>query len=84
LHPSLAPMMPLWNQHELAIVQAVGYPQPNRSHFRSIEIWDTGSDADDYLDSGWLARSLPHTAVSAGFTADAVVIGRNPLPVTGG
>jgi uncharacterized protein (DUF1501 family) len=64
-------------------VQAVGYPQPNRSHFRSIEIWDTGSDSNEYLDSGWLARTLPHSAVTHGFTADAVVIGRNPQPATG-
>lgn len=64
-------------------MQAVGYPQPNRSHFRSIEIWDTGSDSAEYLDSGWLARSLPHTAITSGFSADAVVIGRNPQPATG-
>lgn len=83
LHPSLAPLMPLWSDRQLAIVQAVGYPQPNRSHFRSIEIWDTGSDSAEYLDSGWLARSLPHTAITSGFSADAVVIGRNPQPATG-
>ncbi len=84
LHPSLAPLMPLWSDRQLAIVQAVGYPQPNRSHFRSIEIWDTGADAGEYLDSGWLARSLPGTTITTGFTADAVVIGRNPQPATGG
>jgi uncharacterized protein (DUF1501 family) len=83
LHPALAPLLPLWNEKQLAIVQAVGYPQPNRSHFRSIEIWDTGSDADEYLDTGWLARTLPHTAVTRDFTADAVVIGRNPQPMMG-
>jgi uncharacterized protein (DUF1501 family) len=83
LHPALAPLLPLWQSKQLAVVQAVGYPEPNRSHFRSIQIWDTGSDADEYLDSGWLARALPHSAVTAGYTADAVVIGRNPEPVTG-
>ena len=35
----------------LAIVQGLGYPQPNLSHFRSIEIWDTGSKSDEYLDA---------------------------------
>ena len=83
LHPALAPLMPLWKTRQLAVVQAVGYPQPNRSHFRSIEIWDTGSDSGEYLDSGWLARALPHTRIIQGFTADAVVIGRNPQPATG-
>lgn len=83
LNPALQPLMPLWRDGQLAIVQAVGYPEPNRSHFRSIEIWDTGSDADDYLDSGWLARALPGTTVARGFTADAVVLGRNPRPAMG-
>ena len=43
LHPALAPLMPLWESRELAILQGVGYPEPNLSHFRSIEIWDTAS-----------------------------------------
>ncbi|MEO7403789.1 MAG: twin-arginine translocation signal domain-containing protein, partial [Burkholderiales bacterium] len=44
LHPSLAPLMANWNARELAIVQGLGYPTPNLSHFRSIEIWDTASN----------------------------------------
>src|SRR3954471_4099451 len=38
LHPSLQPLMSLWEGRELAIVQGLGYPDPNLSHFRSIEI----------------------------------------------
>ena len=45
LHPSLQPLMPLWQNRELAVVQSVGYPGANLSHFRSIEIWDTASAA---------------------------------------
>ncbi len=41
LHPSLQPLMALWEKKELAVVQGLGYPNPNQSHFRSIEIWDT-------------------------------------------
>lgn len=41
LHPALKPFMPLWQAGELAIVQGVGYSNPNLSHFRSIEIWDS-------------------------------------------
>ena len=55
LHPALAPLMPLWRRGELAVVQGVGYPAPNRSHFRSIEIWETASDADETRVEGWLA-----------------------------
>src|SRR6478672_5835612 len=43
LHPALKPLMPLWQAKDLAIVQGVGYTDPNLSHFRSIEIWDTAS-----------------------------------------
>src|SRR3954470_7581409 len=43
LHPALQPLMPLWQNRELAVVQGVGYPGANLSHFRSIEIWDTAS-----------------------------------------
>ncbi|HET8610180.1 MAG TPA: Twin-arginine translocation pathway signal sequence domain-containing protein, partial [Burkholderiales bacterium] len=43
LHPSLQPLAALWQDRQLAIVQGVSYPNPNLSHFRSIEIWDTAS-----------------------------------------
>src|SRR5688572_9005044 len=41
LHPSLAPLLPLWNAGKLATVHGVGYPGSNRSHFRSTDIWNT-------------------------------------------
>ena len=74
-HPSLQALMPLWHDGQLAIVQGVSYPQPNLSHFRSIEIWDTASRSDEYLRQGWLTRAFAERPVPAGFTADAVVIG---------
>ncbi|MFM0738581.1 DUF1501 domain-containing protein [Paraburkholderia xenovorans] len=75
LHPSLQPLMPLWQSRQLAIVQGVSYAQPNLSHFRSIEIWDTASRSDQYLREGWLSRAFAQTPVPAGFVADGVVIG---------
>ncbi|MFL9864772.1 DUF1501 domain-containing protein [Paraburkholderia fungorum] len=75
LHPSLQPLMPLWQSRQLAIVQGVSYAQPNLSHFRSIEIWDTASRSDQYLREGWLTRAFAQTPVPAGFAADGVVIG---------
>ncbi|MDR6490895.1 uncharacterized protein (DUF1501 family) [Paraburkholderia terricola] len=75
LHPSLQPLMPLWQSRQLAIVQGVSYAQPNLSHFRSIEIWDTASRSDQYLREGWLTRAFARTPVPAGFAADGVVIG---------
>ncbi|MBK7754272.1 MAG: hypothetical protein IPI41_17190 [Flavobacteriales bacterium] len=58
LHPSMTGMQNLWNDGKLSIVQAVGYPDPNFSHFRSTDIWETGSDANQLLDSGWAGRFL--------------------------
>src|SRR5471032_1899152 len=75
LHPSLYPLMPLWQSGQLAIVQGVSYAQPNLSHFRSIEIWDTASRSDQYLHEGWLTRAFAQAPVPAGFAADGVVIG---------
>lgn len=75
LHPSLAPLMPMWREHELAIVQGVSYAKPNLSHFRSIEIWDTASRSDEYLREGWLTRAFASAPVPSGFAADALVLG---------
>lgn len=83
-HPSLAPLRPLWEGRELAIVQSVGYPQANLSHFRSIEIWDTASRSDQYLDEGWLGRAFAQVPVPADFAADGVIVGSSDLgPLVG-
>ena len=85
LHPALQPLLPLWHEGQLAIVQGVSYPQPNLSHFRSIEIWNTASRADEYLDDGWLTRAFAQAPVPAGFAADALVIGSAEMgPLAGG
>jgi uncharacterized protein (DUF1501 family) len=84
LHPSLAPLVPLWERRQLAILQGVGYPDPNLSHFRSIEIWETASRSDQVLADGWLARAFGKRPVPASFAADGVVIGGNDLgPLAG-
>ncbi|MGI4862273.1 MAG: DUF1501 domain-containing protein [Janthinobacterium lividum] len=75
LHPAMQALLPLWQDRQLAIVQGVSYPSPNLSHFRSIEIWDTASAADEYLRAGWLSRAFAQRPVPPGFAADAVVIG---------
>ena len=85
LHPSLEPLMALWNDRELAVVQGVGYPDPNLSHFRSIEIWDTASKSNEYLSAGWLARAFMSQPAPPSFAADAVVVGGAEMgPFAGG
>jgi uncharacterized protein (DUF1501 family) len=61
LHPNLAPLKNLADSGNLTIVQGVGYPNPNRSHFRSMEIWQTASDSDRYSRTGWIGRYLDNT-----------------------
>ena len=58
LHPSMTGLQSLFNDGKLNIVQSVGYPQPNYSHFRATDIWFTGSGSTQSLDSGWLGRAL--------------------------
>lgn len=58
LHPSLAGLHRLWGEGSLRVVQAVGYPSHNQSHFRSTDIWFTGSDSNEVLESGVLGRFL--------------------------
>lgn len=83
-HPSLAALQPLWAANELAIVQSVGYPQANLSHFRSIEIWDTASRSDQYLEDGWLGRAFGHYPGASDAAADSVAVGGGELGPLGG
>lgn len=78
LNPAMAPLLPAWQAGELAWVLGVGYPEPNLSHFRSIEIWETGADSDEYLDAGWVSRTLPGRKGGDGLP-DAVVLGREGI-----
>ncbi|NNE32284.1 MAG: DUF1501 domain-containing protein [Winogradskyella sp.] len=55
---SLAPLRSLYDRGELSIINNVGYPNPVRSHFRSMDIWHTASDANEYLQTGWLGRYM--------------------------
>jgi uncharacterized protein (DUF1501 family) len=56
LHPKLTALRGLYDEGRVGIVQGVGYPNPNRSHFRSTEIWQTAVDSDKTSSSGWLGR----------------------------
>lgn len=56
LNGSMESLKELYDDGGLAIINGVGYPNPNRSHFRSMEIWQTAVDSDRYSDSGWIGR----------------------------
>ena len=58
LHPSLTFFRESYDQGELGILNAVGYENPDRSHFRSMDIWQTASGSTEYIYTGWLGRYL--------------------------
>lgn len=61
LNPAMTGMKRLWDEQRMAVVLGVGYPNPNRSHFRAMDIWHTAS-TDDTQGSGWLGRLMDATA----------------------
>ena len=65
LHNQLKPLRSLYDKGYLSIINNVGYPNPNRSHFRSSDIWQTASDSNEFLKSGWVGRYLDHTKSKA-------------------
>ena len=80
LHPALTGLKALWDANQLAVVQGVGYPNPNRSHFRSMDIWQSAVPERDEP-TGWLGRWLdtqahdPMRALSLGATLPRVLQG---------
>ncbi len=60
LHPAMTGIQSLFNDQKVCIIQNVGYPNPNFSHFRSMDIWKTASNSDQVLTDGWLGRYLNH------------------------
>jgi uncharacterized protein (DUF1501 family) len=69
LHPACSAMHGLFDRGKLAMVQNVGYPNPNRSHFRSTEIWETASASHEFASTGWVGRFLDNAC--AGIPADS-------------
>lgn len=78
LHPACAGLHGLFDQGKLAVVQNVGYPNPNRSHFRSTEIWETGSDSNAYLPTGWVGRFLDNACAGVPTGSDPLAIHVTP------
>jgi uncharacterized protein (DUF1501 family) len=85
LHPSLAPLKPLWDRKELAIVHAAGSPDPTRSHFDAQDYMESGTPGVKATTDGWLNRALPAPeekpspirAVSLGPVLPRALRGRN-------
>jgi hypothetical protein len=79
-HPALEAFARLLEQHRLAIVQSVGYPNPNRSHFESMAIWQTARLNADKAAPGWLARAIDHRPAPQGDAPGLHIHDAFPLP----
>jgi uncharacterized protein (DUF1501 family) len=90
LNGKLTGLKSLFDEGHLSVIQGVGYPNPNRSHFRSTEIWQTASDADRNATEGWLGRyfdnccagAAPTVGVSIGDEAPLAFAAKSPTGVT--
>jgi uncharacterized protein (DUF1501 family) len=74
LHPALAPLLPAVERGELCAALQVGYDKPNRSHFRSIEIWDQASAAHEVKDDGWVTRALRVRGQKSANALDGLIV----------
>src|ERR1700730_3989146 len=90
LNPKLTGLKSLFDEGRLSVIQGVGYPNPNRSHFRSTEIWQTASDADRNESEGWLGKYFdsccsgadPTVGVAIGDQMPQAFVARTPTGVT--
>ncbi len=81
LHPEMAGLRDLFDRGELAIVQGVGYADPNRSHFESMDIWHTCRRKAERRNDGWLGRYLDSSAAGHGGDSPALHLGEEQQPV---
>jgi uncharacterized protein (DUF1501 family) len=90
LHPNLTPLKAMFDAGDLAVVQGVGYPNPNRSHFRSMDIWQSAQPEREQPSTGWLGRYFdntcpgcdPHVGVSMGETLPMAMQGEKVFPLS--
>jgi uncharacterized protein (DUF1501 family) len=74
VHPELPYFRSLYDEGHLGILNSVGYPEPDRSHFRSMDIWQSASDSKDVLQTGWLGRYLDERCRSCDLPTQAIEI----------
>lgn len=74
LNPNMAALKEIYDQGWMTILNDVGYPNPDRSHFRSMDIWQTGSDANQFLSTGWIGRYLDSNCTTCKFPYTAIEV----------
>ncbi len=82
LHPAMGKLAELYHEGQVAILQGVGLPEANRSHFRSMDIWHTASFQQPVPSSGWLGRLADRIASGTPGSLPALAIGGGELPLS--
>lgn len=81
MHPRMGGMKNLYDSGSLGIIQGVGYPNPDRSHFRSMDIWNSARpDDEEFRGTGWLGRALDETEEEHAGRLAALAVGTSRLP----
>src|SRR6059058_3730371 len=83
LHPNLGPLKELFDNARLAVLQGVGYPNPNRSHFRSMDIWHSAQPDREVAANGWLGRYFDNTCTGCDPHVGVAVGAQLPLAMQG-
>ena len=81
LHPRLGDLRTLFDDSQVAVIQGVGYPKPDRSHFRSMDIWHTARPESVDLRDGWLGRALERDPKALAGGVPALALGSEKLPL---
>ena len=84
MHPELIELKGLLDDGDLAVIQNVGYPNPDRSHFRSSEIWETASPADKAWTTGWIGRYFDNECAGAETALLGLQLGERPAQTFAG
>jgi uncharacterized protein (DUF1501 family) len=86
MNPALQALKEVYDQGWMGVLNSVGYPNPDRSHFRSMDIWHSASNANEFLNTGWIGRYLdsncgacnkPYQAIEADDTLSLAMKGEN-------
>jgi uncharacterized protein (DUF1501 family) len=80
-HPRMTGFKKLFDEGRLAVLPGIGYPNPNRSHFRSMDIWHSAKAEEEYTQDGWLGRSLDVRAEQLAGRTPALGVGAERLPL---
>lgn len=82
LHPAMTGFKTLFDEGCLSIIQGVGYPHPDRSHFRSMDIWQSAKPEKEDVSNGWLGRALDSTVAQHIGKVPGLAFGTDKLPLS--